>query len=253
MLTDAVCKQILARIVTADVSGKKRFIPVCICAKSDLDFRWSQKTTTLLRQTVPVSASLENFYGSWNLFFFLFFFGTFSSFKSRVNFLEVLQQPWQDYWIGAEALEYMQHFQLPGYLLERIRKGLKAGERWVVEGRQAWDEQLQYWEITSQQHRRIVTEAALYGSLLEHELYEDMKLISDDAKQFKVLGFLSGLCWVHAERHVARLLPISTKQRRAHEQVRDEIWIYYQQLKAYRTHPTPVSYTHLTLPTSDLV
>ncbi len=25
-----------------------------------------------------------------------------------MNFLEVLQQPWQDYWIGAEALEYLQ-------------------------------------------------------------------------------------------------------------------------------------------------
>ena len=27
------------------------------------------------------------------------------------------------------------------------------------------------------------------------------------------------------------------KQRRAHEQVRDVIWNYYQQLKAYREHP----------------
>lgn len=158
--------------------------------------------------------------------------------KSRVNFLEVLQQPWEDYWIGAEALEYMEHFQLPGYLLERIRKGLDAGERWLVEGRQAWDEQLEYWEISSPRHRRIITEAALYGSLLEHELYDDMKLISDDAKQFKVLGFLSSLCWVHAERHVARLVPINAKQRRAQARVRDEIWTYYQQLKAYREHPT---------------
>lgn len=158
--------------------------------------------------------------------------------KSRVNFLEVLQQPWEDYWIGAEALEYMEHFQLPGYLLERIRKGLKAGERWVVEGRENWNQQLEYWEITSPPHRRIVTEAALYGSLLEHDLYGEMKLISDDAKQFKVLGFLNALCWVHAERHVARLLPLTARQRRAHERVRDEIWTYYQQLKAYREHPT---------------
>ena len=132
----------------------------------------------------------------------------------------------------------MRHFQLPGYLLERIGQGLRQGQRWVVEGRQAWDEQLEYWEITSPQHCRIVTEAALYGSLLEHELYDDMTLISDDAKQFKVLGFLNGLCWVHAERHVARLVPMNAKQRRAQERVRDEIWTYYQQLKAYREHPT---------------
>lgn len=158
--------------------------------------------------------------------------------KSRVNFLEVLQQPWEDYWIGAEALEYMEHFKLPRYLLERIGKGLKVGESWVVEGRGGWEQQLEYWEITSEQHRRIVTEAALYGSLLEHGLYDAMILISDDAKQFKVFGFLTGLCWVHAERHVARLVPMNAKQRRAHERVRDEIWTYYQQLKAYREHPT---------------
>jgi hypothetical protein len=158
--------------------------------------------------------------------------------KSRVNFLEVLRQPFEDYWIGTEALDYMEHFKLPQYLLERISGGLKASECWVVEGDSAWDQQLEYWKITSAGHRRIVTEAALYGSLLQHELYDEMKLISDDAKQFKVLGFLNGLCWVHAERHVARLVPLDAKERRAHEAVRDEIWSYYQQLKAYRERPT---------------
>ena len=167
---------------------------------------------------------------------FASFFTTTS--KSRVNFLEVLQQPFDDYWVGAEALEYMEHFRLPGYLLERIGDGLQTGECWVVEGRADWDTVLEEWGITSKEHRRIVTEAGLYGSLLTHELYDQMTLISDDAKQFKVLGFLNGLCWVHAERHVARLVPISVKQRRAHNKVRDDIWTYYQQLKAYREHPT---------------
>jgi len=167
---------------------------------------------------------------------FASFFTTSS--KSRVNFLEILQQPFEDYWIGAEALEYMEHFKLPSYLLERIGRGLGAGEHWLVEGRENWISVLEEWEITSQEHRRIVTEAGLYGSLLAHELYDQMTLISDDAKQFKVLGFLNGLCWVHAERHVARLVPVNRKQRRAHNRVRDGIWSYYQQLKAYREHPT---------------
>jgi len=167
---------------------------------------------------------------------FAAFFTTAS--KSRVNFLEVLQQPFEDYYIGAEALEYMAHFKLPAYLLERIGKGLGEGDCWVVQGRADWDSQLEYWGVTSEEHRRIVTEAGLYGSLLEHELYDAMTLISDDAKQFKVLGFLHGLCWVHAERHVKRLVPTNTKERRAHDKVRDEIWTYYQKLKAYCEHPT---------------
>jgi len=158
--------------------------------------------------------------------------------KSRVNFLEILQQPHEDYWVGAEALEYMAIFKIPDYLLERIGKGLKASESWFVEGRENWKSQLEFWGITSKHHRRIVTEAGLYGSLLNHDLYDDIALISDDARQFKVQGFLNGLCWVHAERHVARLIPVTAKQRRAHEHIRDEIWTYYQQLKAYREHPT---------------
>ena len=84
-----------------------------------------------------------------------------------------------------------------------------------------------------------MTEAALWANLLAHDLYNDLVLISDDAAQFKLLAFLHALCWVHMERHVARLIPLTAAQRAAHEAVRDAIWKYYQRLKAYRESPTP--------------
>lgn len=176
--------------------------------------------------TAPLPQQIQGHFGN-----------TLRSYVLYQHFHNQVTQPLEDYWVGAEALEYMEHFKLPRYLLERIGEGLTAGEYWVVQGRADWDSQLEYWGITSAQHRRIVTEAGLYGSLLQHELYDEMTLISDDAKQFKVLGFLNSLCWVHAERHVARLVAVTAKQRRAHEKVRDEIWTYYQQLKAYRERP----------------
>ena len=64
-------------------------------------------------------------------------------------------------------------------------------------------------------------------------------LISDDAAQFKVLGLMIGLCWLHAERHVARLIPLNRQEQRAYDRTRDAIWNYYQRLKAYRQAPTP--------------
>jgi hypothetical protein len=79
----------------------------------------------------------------------------------------------------------------------------------------------------------------LWASLLAHDLYNDLVLISDDAAQFKLLAFLHALCWVHMERHVARLIPLTAAQRDAHDVVRDAIWKYYQRLKAYRESPTP--------------
>ena len=91
----------------------------------------------------------------------------------------------------------------------------------------------------SAEHRRLLTEGALWANLLAHDLYSDLVFVSDDAAQFKLLAFLHALCWVHMERHVAQLIPLTADQRAAHEAARDAIWEYYQRLKAYRESPTP--------------
>jgi hypothetical protein len=79
----------------------------------------------------------------------------------------------------------------------------------------------------------------LWANLLAQDLYSNLVLISDDAAQFKLLAFLHALCWVHMERHIARLIPLTDDQHAAHEAARDAIWKYYQRLKAYRESPTP--------------
>ena len=79
----------------------------------------------------------------------------------------------------------------------------------------------------------------MWANLLAHDLYSDLVFVSDDAAQFKLLAFLHALCWVHMERHVAQLIPLTADQRAAHEAARDAIWDYYQRLKAYRESPTP--------------
>jgi len=164
--------------------------------------------------------------------------------KSRVNFLEVLRGPFDDYVVGGDALFYMEKHGLPKYLLQRIGGELGEDEYWELSGQEAWREQLDAWKITSDEHRRIVTEGALFGSLMAHDLC-GQALISDDAKQFKILGFMHGLCWVHSERHVAGLIPLNERERKAHDRVRDEIWQYYQRLKAYRDAPTARRKTRL--------
>jgi hypothetical protein len=46
-------------------------------------------------------------------------------------------------------------------------------------------------------------------------LYLDQPLVSDDAGQFQILGFLHGLCWLHAERSLRKLLPFNPRERQA--------------------------------------
>ena len=62
-----------------------------------------------------------------------------------------------------------------------------------------------------------------------------MVIISDDAGQFNV--FLHALCWVHAERSVLKLIVFTDKDKRVLEEVREDIWHLYRDLKDYRVNP----------------
>ena len=77
---------------------------------------------------------------------------------------------------------------------------------------------------------------AMLGSALVHGLNQDLAIISDDAGQFDVLRH--GLCWVHMERLIEKLIPPNARHREDIEQVRESIWKLYRDLKAYRQAPT---------------
>ena len=62
-------------------------------------------------------------------------------------------------------------------------------------------------------------------------------IVSDDAGQFRLGDH--ALCWVHAERLVHKLLPVTDEQRRAVELTRTLIWWLYADLKAWKQDPCP--------------
>ena len=156
--------------------------------------------------------------------------------KSRVNFLKILNSPFTDYVLNGDAMIYLEQYDLPRKLMTLLKSESAGG---VFENDQAWEAQLESWGITSKEQRRLVTEAALWASLMSRGLYRDLTLISDDAAQFKVLGLLNALCWIHCERHVARLIALFDSERAALDRARDAIWKYYQRLKKFRDSPTP--------------
>ena len=83
---------------------------------------------------------------------------------------------------------------------------------------------------------RLASEAAVAGSLEHHGLLQDAVIVSDGAGQFDV--FRHGLCWIHAERLIHRLVPVTEAQRAAVALVRHLIWWLYRDLKLYRTDPS---------------
>jgi hypothetical protein len=62
-------------------------------------------------------------------------------------------------------------------------------------------------------------------------------LLSDDAGQFANQTAHHALCWVHAERHYAKLQPYFEAHQQLLDAFRTERWAYYDQLKVYQLNP----------------
>ena len=152
--------------------------------------------------------------------------------KSRMNFLQVLRGGRDDYVINCDAIAYMKDHKLP-LEVEQILSGQLGS---VFDGESIWKAQLEKLGINQERHIQIATEGALLGSVIEHGINPNLVIVSDDAGQFDILRH--GLCWIHAERTIHKLIGYTDEQREALEQKRGEIWDYYRELKTYKTCPT---------------
>jgi hypothetical protein len=163
-------------------------------------------------------------------------FGTTGS-KSRVNFLELLRAGYDDYVVNAEALAYMRERALAAYVIDRLAE---HPDRHFCD-RNAWNAHLDGLGITALKVTPdpvlIATEGALWGSVKAHDLLPGTVIVSDDAGQFNVGPH--ALCWVHAERLIHKLDTFTNEHRAAQAAIRDLIWKFYADLKAYRCAPTP--------------
>jgi hypothetical protein len=166
--------------------------------------------------------------------------------KSRINFLSCLGQG-SDYFyvLNAGAFAYMEQQKLPQVLLSRLEGGSdvvctlplahpEVGEV-RIETTLDWEKWLDQHDIKNKRHRRIVTEGALMGGLLAQGIPVTLSIVSDDAGQFNV--FDHALCWVHAERAINRLIPLNAEHVQAVDDIREQLWQIYRDLKAYKLEP----------------
>ena len=162
-------------------------------------------------------------------------FGTTGS-KSRLNFLALLRAGYDNYVINAEALAYMRERALAGPVIARLAEHPDR----CFAGHKAWNAHFETLGISSLKVNpdpvMVATEGALWGSVKAHGFLPDTVIVSDDAGQFNVGQH--GLCWVHAERLVHKLDAFTEDNRTAQATVRELIWKFYRDLKAYRSAPT---------------
>jgi hypothetical protein len=169
--------------------------------------------------------------------FFAYFESTDS--KSRLNFLQVLRGKHSDYVINDVAVAYWEKYGLGTATIALLTEGPTQFSDAAV-----WNERLQALSITTARLVRITTEGALLGSLIAHGVSPELVVLSDGAGQFNIL--VHAACWVHAERPLTRMIPHNEQHRLAIEQVQQQIWELYQDLKAYRQQPQPARVPVLT-------
>ncbi len=148
--------------------------------------------------------------------------------KNRINFLELLRGQRTDYVLSSEALTYMAEHKLPHSSWLPLSFSINR----VFENKVEWLSYLKELGIEKKSHVKTATEGALLGAVLASGVSPDLGIISDGAGQFRLL--VHGLCWVHAERLINKLIPFTESQRLAIETVQDQIWSLYQDLKSYK-------------------
>ena len=161
--------------------------------------------------------------------YFAWFQGSTS--KSRVNFLELLRAGQTDYRINSDALTYMKEQGLSQVFLDALRNHELVG----FADKSAWHGHMDALGMNITRYRRIATEGALLGSLKGLRIAQNLAIVSDDAGQFNVLTH--GLCWVHAERLIHKMLPLNDWHRIDIARVRSQVWELYADLKSYKALP----------------
>lgn len=151
--------------------------------------------------------------------------------KSRINFLTLLRRGHSDYILNNHSFSYMKRQKLA----PAIREKLVSCAKHFFMDESAWQSYLTELGITRPRHIKIITEAALIGSVLSHGFRMNTVIMSDDAGQFNI--FKHVLCWFHIERNIYKLMPNGKQQIAAVEHVRKRIWTLYQQLKKYKKRP----------------
>jgi Transposase IS66 family len=158
--------------------------------------------------------------------------------KSRINFLKLLRQGYEDYVFTEASFAYMER----QHLSPTVRKKLKKGA-YYFNNEKDFEIYLKAQFFENERHSRIITEAGLIGSILHHGFSLDTVIMSDDAGQFNV--FRHALCWIHAERNINKLIPSNDMQLQAVESVRSQLWNIYDDLKAYKEQPKLSTKKHI--------
>ncbi|GFP20207.1 hypothetical protein HKBW3S03_01708, partial [Candidatus Hakubella thermalkaliphila] len=155
--------------------------------------------------------------------------------KDRLTVIGILSQEEElSYLINPYALGFLEE-KLKASVLSSLKPLLKMGA--MVRERFEKELNLLIPEL-KHRHKTMILEAAAIASYQENQASPIIqRLVCDDARQFYYITPLRALCWIHEERHYAKLTPLLAHHQRLLDDFRARIWEYYYQLTEYKKNP----------------
>jgi hypothetical protein len=160
-----------------------------------------------------------------------FVFLTTTDSKNRINFLTILAQGRGEYRFNQDAYDYLAAYKDTEWLIQAFKIRNNPVFHTQDPGK-TFVEELGHLNSNT---IRLLTEAGLFASLIEHGVPKNLNIHSDDAPQFEI--FKQSLCWIHEERHYRKLIPSHPELAAEIEKVRASMWQLYQDLKTYKQSP----------------
>jgi hypothetical protein len=172
------------------------------------------------------------------------FFAVFSTIprKSRLDLLSILQgQPQEGILLKYNHIAgaFFQHYNIPSEFRMEIERlfnqkeiiGIKEFELMTSEMLQKLRRKKTFY--------KWVVESLAFGYYFEQTDYPAPNvLMTDDAKEYKLLAVYHMLCWIHDARFYNKLTPFVDCHRKELEEFKKLYWDFYELLKQYKQNPS---------------
>lgn len=159
--------------------------------------------------------------------------------KDRLSILKLLQGgKIKNYNFNEEAFTLLEYFRLTKNMIAQIRD-MVFGQILDNEQMEQLLEKIFPDPDKGKNLRKRIMEA---GAIIAYQQQTDYPviqiLLSDDARQFKLITKWQALCWVHDGRNYKKLHPIVPLHKEKLEKFLDRYWNYYGKLLEYKKNPS---------------
>jgi len=161
--------------------------------------------------------------------------------KSRLNILFALQgEPEQglQYCYNTETEKYLEHFKISQIVKDQLKSKFTDGQ--IVS-------EIEFHHIMLKEYPSLFAKTNIYTKVCESFAFGYYHtqtnyplidfLISDDAKEYKLLAACQMLCWIHDARYYNKLSPQFENHRTILSDFKERYWAFYRRLQKYKQEP----------------